>query len=147
MMPKGTTLNTIEVKVRRTIPAKPADVYDAWLDPRLPGNPWHDSDMRIFEPKVDALYYFVHVTQTWRRPHFGRFLVLDRPRRVQQTLMSQSSRGLESLLTLTFEPVDANTLLTLHHANLPDGEDGRLHEQGWDHYLELLAGRFAPDRS
>lgn len=147
MMPKGTTLKTIEVTLRRTLSAGPAEVYDAWLDPEHPGNPWHDSDMRIFEPKVGALYYFMHVTETWRRPHFGRFLVLDRPRMIQQTLMSQSSHGLESLLTLSFEPEGKDTLLTLHHANLPDGEDGRLHDQGWDHYLGLLADRFRPKRA
>ena len=94
----------MEMTVRRTIPASPAEVYDAWLDPKHPGNPWHDSDTRIFEPRVDALYYFVHVTETWRRPHFGRFLVLDRPNKIQQTLMSLSSLGLESVLTVSLAP-------------------------------------------
>lgn len=50
MISKAVGLKTIELTVRRTIPATPAEVYDAWLDPRHPGNPWHDSDMRIFEP-------------------------------------------------------------------------------------------------
>jgi len=140
-------LKTMELTVRRTIPASPAEVYDAWLDPKHPGNPWHDSDMRVFEPKVGALYYFVHVTEIWRRPHFGRFLLLDRPHKIQQTLMSLSSLGLESVMTLSFEPRGADTLLTLHHANLPDEETGRLHEQGWGHYLGLLAGRFEPKRA
>jgi len=135
-------VKTMEMTVRRNIPASPAEVYDAWLDPKHPGNPWHDSDTRIFEPRVDALYYFVHVTETWRRPHFGRFLVLDRPNKVQQTLMSLSSLGLESVLTVSLAPHGADTLLTLHHANLPDEETGRLHEQGWGHYLALLAACF-----
>jgi uncharacterized protein YndB with AHSA1/START domain len=141
---KGTNseLRTMELTVLRTIPASPAEVYDAWLDPEHPGNPWHDSDTLIFEPKVDALYYFIHVAETWRRPHFGRFLMLDRPNKVQQTLMSFSSLGLESVLTVSFAPKGADTLLTLHHANLPDAETGRLHEQGWGHYLGILAARF-----
>lgn len=137
-------VKTMEMTVRRTIPASPAEVYDAWLDPKHPGNPWHDSDTRIFEPRVDALYYFVHVTETWRRPHFGRFLVLDRPNRIQQTLMSLSSLGLESVLTVSLAPHGADTLLTLHHANLPDEETGRLHAQGWEYYLGLLAACFEP---
>jgi len=139
-------VKTMELTVQRTIPASPAEVYDAWLDPGDIGNPWHDSDTLIFEPKEGALYYFVHVTEIWRRPHFGRFLVLDRPNKVQQTLMSLSSLGLESVLTVSFAPKSAGTLLTLHHANLPDEETGRLHEQGWGHYLGLLTARFEPKR-
>jgi uncharacterized protein YndB with AHSA1/START domain len=34
-----TTDRTIEIKVERTIPAPPREVFDAWLDPQIPGNP------------------------------------------------------------------------------------------------------------
>ena len=30
---------TIEIRVERTIPAPPPEVFDAWLNPKIPGNP------------------------------------------------------------------------------------------------------------
>src|SRR5262249_50735649 len=36
--------NTIEINVQRTIPAPPGEVFDAWLDPRIPGNPWNAAE-------------------------------------------------------------------------------------------------------
>jgi len=33
---------TIVVKVERTIAAPPSEVFDAWLNPKIPGNPWHE---------------------------------------------------------------------------------------------------------
>ena len=35
---------TIELKFERTIPASPSEVYDAWLNPKIPGNPWNIAD-------------------------------------------------------------------------------------------------------
>jgi uncharacterized protein YndB with AHSA1/START domain len=35
---------TIELKFDRTIPASPSEVYDAWLNPKIPGNPWNIAD-------------------------------------------------------------------------------------------------------
>ena len=36
-------IRTFELTLTRTIPAAPGEVYDAWLDPKLPVNPWHGS--------------------------------------------------------------------------------------------------------
>jgi uncharacterized protein YndB with AHSA1/START domain len=32
---------TIEIKVERTITAPPGEVFDGWLNPKIPGNPWN----------------------------------------------------------------------------------------------------------
>ncbi len=37
-----TSTKTVEIKVERTIPAPPSEVFDAWLDPKIPGTPWHE---------------------------------------------------------------------------------------------------------
>jgi len=35
---------TIEFKFERTIPASPDEVFDGWLNPKIPGNPWNAAD-------------------------------------------------------------------------------------------------------
>ncbi len=47
---------TIELKFERTIPASPSEVYDAWLNPKIPGNPWNIADKLTLNPKVDGLF-------------------------------------------------------------------------------------------
>ena len=138
------TMKTMELTLNRTIPASTIEVFDAWLDPKSPCNPWYEADKLIFNPKVDGLFYFKHIIDGTENPHFGRFTILDRPNKIQQTWMSRHTRGLESAVTVTFQKKGEDTLLTLHHANLPDDEKGRMHEQGWGYYLGLLARLFPP---
>jgi hypothetical protein len=49
---------TIELKFERTIPASPSEVYHAWLNPKIPGNPWNIADKLTLNPKVDGFFYF-----------------------------------------------------------------------------------------
>ena len=49
---------TIEIKVERTIPASPDEVFDGWLNPKIPGNPWNAAERFILDPKVDGLFYW-----------------------------------------------------------------------------------------
>jgi hypothetical protein len=46
-----TSTKTLEIKVERTIPAPASEVFDAWLDPTIPGTPWHENDKLIVNPK------------------------------------------------------------------------------------------------
>ena len=52
-----TSTKAVEIKVERTIPALPSGVFDASLDPKIPGSPWHENDKLIVNPKVDGLWY------------------------------------------------------------------------------------------
>jgi len=136
---------TIELKFTRTIPASPAEVFAAWMDPKHPGNPWSDARKVILDPRVDGLFYFATAKdESW--PHYGRFLEIDRNRRAQYTWMSPFTRGLESVVTVTFEEQGTDTRLTLTHANLPDDDFGRLHDEGWNGCLGLFVEPFAPRR-
>jgi uncharacterized protein YndB with AHSA1/START domain len=47
----------IELKFDRTIPASPNEVYDAWLNSKIPGNPWNIADKLTLNPKVDGFFY------------------------------------------------------------------------------------------
>lgn len=135
---------TYTLTLNRTIAASPEEVFDAWLDPALPCNPWHGSARLQWEPKEGALWYFLHIMQgDDHRPHFGRFVTLDRGHEIQLDWMSYNTCGLESVVTATFKPQGDDTLLTLTHANIPDNDLGRAHEKGWAQLTGKLEERFA----
>ena len=144
MLPK---MKTMELTFNRTIAAPPAEVFDAWLDPTHPATPFNGSEKLLLDPRVDGMFYFRHLMEGTELPHFGRFTVVDRPKKVQYTWMSRHTRGIESVVTVTFQKKGEDTLLTLNHANLPDDEMGHAHEDGWKHYLELFDQRFVTQRA
>ena len=122
---------TIEVTIERTIPASPDDVFDAWLNPKVPGNPWNMADSLLLNPTVDGFFYWA-IKGT---PHYGRFTVVDRATRIQHTWMSPNTSGLESTVVVTFKAKGKYTLMTLVHSGLPDTDGGRSHEKGWNYFL------------
>ncbi len=129
---------TLEFKFERTIPAPPDDVYDAWLNPRIPGNPWNAAEKYVLDPKVDGLFYWALKGTA----HYGRFTEIERPGRIQHTWVSPYTLGQESMVTLTFTQQGEKTLLTLVHSNLPDHELARAHEEGWTYFLGIFPEQF-----
>src|SRR4051794_2666389 len=105
---------TIEMKVERTIPAPMGETFDAWLNPKLPGNPWNAAEKFILDPKVDGLFYWTLKGIS----HYGRFREIERPGRIQHTWMSPNTLGQESIVTLTFKQQGEDTLMTLVHSDL-----------------------------
>jgi len=130
---------TIDVKLERMIPAAPNEVFDAWLNPKVPGNPWNMGDKLILNPKVDGLFYWL-VKGT---PHYGRFTEVKRGGRLQHTWMSPYTSGLESMVTVTFKKRKEGTLMTLLHAGLPDSDGGRGHNDGWNFFMDNFPKHFA----
>lgn len=129
---------TIEIKVERTIPAPPGEVFDAWLNPRIPGNPWNAAEKFILDPKVEGLFYWTLKGTA----HYGRFTDLERPNRIQHTWVSPNTMGLESTVTVNFQKQGENTLMTLVHSDLPDTDKGRSHERGWNYFLGIFCEQF-----
>jgi uncharacterized protein YndB with AHSA1/START domain len=134
---------TIVLTVTRTIAATPAEGFDVWLDSRSPGSPWFGVARAIVQPVVDGLFYHVVHFEGHDWAHYGRFVALERPRRIAHTWVSEATRGLESLVELHFEAQGEQTLVTLRHSNVPDDEMGRRHEQGWGFVLGAIAERCA----
>jgi len=140
-------VKTMAFTLERAISASPAEVYQAWLDPKNPATPWNDSEKLIFNPKVDGMFYFRHLSENNQPlPHAGRFTALKRARKIQYTWMSRHTQGLESVVTVTLRPKGRDTLLTLNHANLPDNPMGRKHNWGWNYFLGAFSDRFAGKR-
>jgi uncharacterized protein YndB with AHSA1/START domain len=138
-----TKQKTIEPTVNRTIEASPTELFDVWLDPKNPGGPWFGAAKAIVNPVVDGLFYHLVHFENHDWAHYGRFIALDRPRRIQHTWVSEATRGVESIVTLTLEAQGDQTLVKIHHANVPDDTMGRRHEEGWGYVLGALADRFA----
>jgi uncharacterized protein YndB with AHSA1/START domain len=132
-----------DVTVTRAIPAPAEKVFDVWMDPNSPGGPWFGADRVILNAVVDGLFYLAvkHEGRTW--PHYGRFLQIERPHKVEYTWMSEGTQGVESVVAVTFEPRGDQTEVALRHSGVPDDEMGRRHEQGWAWILSKLAERFA----
>jgi uncharacterized protein YndB with AHSA1/START domain len=135
-----TSTKTVEIKVERTIPAPPSEVFDAWLDPKIPGTPWHENKKLIVDPKVDGLWYWLALGGV---PHYGRFIEIDRPGRIQQSWMSRNTLGEESIVTVTFEKKGEFTLLTLVHSGLPNDAMAKGHEKGWNYIFGKFSNIFA----
>ncbi|MDB4955752.1 MAG: hypothetical protein JWO36_3321 [Myxococcales bacterium] len=136
-------MKMIDVSVSRLIPASPEAVFDVWLDAKNPGGPWFGTERVILDPKVDGLFYHsvAHEGRSWA--HYGRFTVIERPRRIEHTWVSEATRGHESVVAVTLEPRDGKTEVKLRHTGVPDDEMGRGHEAGWKWMLEALEQQFA----
>jgi uncharacterized protein YndB with AHSA1/START domain len=129
---------TLEFKFERTIPAPVSEVFDGWLDPKIPGNPWNAAEKFVLDPKVDGLFYWILKGTS----HYGRFTEIERPGRIQHTWVSRNTRGEESMVTVTFKRQGEETLMTLVHSGLPDHELARGHEKGWNYFLEIFHEQF-----
>ena len=147
-------MNLTELTVARTVAAKPEAVFDIWIDPTSPGGPWFGAARLLIEVKVDGLFYFVveHEGRTWA--HYGRFVRIERPKGgaadgaggtgiAEYTWMSEATRGVESVVTVTFAPLGDETEVTLVHSGVPDDAMGRRHAEGWTWMLNMLAERFS----
>ena len=133
-----TSEDPVVAVVRRVMPAPPDAVYDEWLDaehmkewmcPR-PARP----TAVVLDPRIGGEYRIEVDDEGLALTIFGRYLVLDRPNRIQFTwnCTTWEPGTPDSVVTVTFEPAqDGHTTMTIHHAQLPaDLEDG--HERGWN---------------
>lgn len=132
-------MKTIEVTVERMILAPPDQVFDAWLNPKTPGTTWHAADMYVLDPKVGGLFFWT-VKGT---SHYGRFTAMERPATLQHTWMSPNTSGLESTVSVTFKKQGQHTLMTLVHSGLPDTNQGKGHEKGWNFFLGNFREQFS----
>jgi uncharacterized protein YndB with AHSA1/START domain len=134
-------METTDLTVSRTINGTPEAVYDAWLDRDGPGSMFFGSKRVILNLEVGGLFYILVDREGREWAHYGRFDRLERGKTLEHTWMSEPTQGLESVVTVTFAPVDGGTKVTLRHANVPDTGEGRSHKEGWAGCLDALAKR------
>ncbi|MGA3045056.1 MAG: SRPBCC domain-containing protein [Terracidiphilus sp.] len=131
-----------DIVVTRKISASAEELFDAWTDPHHPGGPWFGSKRAILNPVADGLFYHAveHEGRIW--PHYGRFIQLNRPHRIEHTWVSEATKGIETVVAITFESAGDAVEVTLRHSGTPDDEMGRRHKDGWTWVLSMLAERF-----
>lgn len=134
---------TLTVDLKRVIAGAPAKVFQAWLDPKQPCNPWGYGKSVVMEPKVGKPFCILMGSAG---AHFGRILKLAKGKQLQYTWMSQYTRGLETTVTVNFKKHAAGTLMTLRHTGLPNDDGGRGHADGWGYFLEMMEKAFHPKK-
>ena len=129
---------TLEFKIERLIPASPEEVFDGWLNPKIPGNPWNVAESFVLDPKVNGLFFWTMKGTA----HYGRFTEFEKSARIQHTWVSPNTLGKESIVTLTFKKQGTDTLMTLVHSNLPDHELAYGHDKGWNYFMSIFLEQF-----
>ncbi len=133
-----------ELTVKRTIPASPKDVFEAWLSADALMKFMCPADnMNVPKAEVDAKEggSFLIVMQAGDKelPHRGEYKRIDKYKQLAFTWISAYTVP-DSLVTLTFKELgERETELTLHHAGFPNEESRSNHEGGWTKIAEALS--------
>jgi uncharacterized protein YndB with AHSA1/START domain len=135
------------LRIVRRLPARPEEVFDAWIDAESLRVWMCPGAMRVAAVDVDARvggqFRIVMRGAQGDVEHTGRYREIRRPERLVFTWMSRNTAGCETLVTIALRAEGMGTELTLTHEDLPDDEARRRHEAGWTSIAEKLAGHLA----
>jgi uncharacterized protein YndB with AHSA1/START domain len=131
------------VIVRREIAAPAEELFDAWLDAQSLGSWLRPAGIRETraetDPRVGGTFRIVMDDDESSTEHTGTYQEIDRPRRLVFTWSSPSTRFMDSIVTVTFEPSsNSSTLVEIHQVGLPDEEARLGHHAGWSDALREL---------
>jgi uncharacterized protein YndB with AHSA1/START domain len=136
--------------VSREIAASAEVLFDAWLEPRSLGiwlRPSVVSQTRAeLEPWVGGEFRIVMVRDDAELLHSGRYLEIDRPRRLVFSWSSPATGHRESIVTVTFQARADSTLVEIHQVGLADEQARAGHHEGWSDALRELEA-FSDERS
>jgi uncharacterized protein YndB with AHSA1/START domain len=143
------------VRVQRAYACTAETIYDAWLEPETARRFWFATPptgeiVRCeIEPGVNGRFTLVDRRPLDAEPgrhidveHSGRFLQLDRPRRIAFSFGLPQFQSHETTVIIDIEPQGDGCELTLRHDLGPTDEDTREMlegaEQGWTTVLANL---------
>lgn len=126
--------------VDRVLEATVEEVYDAWTDPAILAE-WMSACGRVVKADVRVGGEFsidMGCEGGAPSPHTGRYLVLERPRRIEFTWVSAWTDG-ESVVRIALEAQGGRTRFRLEHSPLPDEPNALDHQAGWGEFAEWSA--------
>ncbi len=125
-----------EFTIADTIPATPQAIYEAWLSSighsAMTGSPAEATDQlggtfTAWDGYIQGINLeltpYSQIVQSWRTLEFAQ-------------------ADPDSKIEVTLEPVAEGTRLTLHHTNVPDGQNG--YYDGWqENYFDPMKAYFS----
>ncbi|MEX2299075.1 MAG: SRPBCC family protein [Dongiaceae bacterium] len=132
--------NLLVLKQRLRCAPEPA--FDAWLDPntlRRFLTPHGITLSRVEVAPHEGGAFLIEMIRDGKSfRHVGRYLTIDRPKRLVFTWNSPATDG-DTIVSLLFEPHGDTTVLTLTQERLPHAQSRALHAGGWSSILEQEA--------
>ena len=134
---------TVTLHVTRRFDASAERVFDAWLDPAKAGKfLFATATGTLQKVEIDARsggkFEIVDRRDGADVAHIGRYVAVERPRKLVFTFAVPKYSKVETLVTLEISPAGAGCELTLTHSGvLPDW--ARQTEEGWGKILDGLA--------
>jgi len=115
----------IHLKMSFSKPAR--HLYEAWLD--SDAHSGFTGSPAVIDPGVGGKF------TAWDQYIWGQNLELDSGKRILQSWRTTEfpEDAPDSLLEVLFEENGENTLLTLNHTQIPDGQAGQ-YTEGWQEY-------------
>lgn len=131
----------VAVKVSRRFNAPAERVFDAWLDPQTAGlflftRPGQTVIRTEIDARVGGSFLFVARREGQDFDHIGKYLEIDRPRRLVFTLRVPAVWSNDDRVTVDIVPLEKGCELTLIHEAAAELEE-RL-RGGWTAFLEGL---------
>ena len=134
--------------VRKTIAAPPREIFEAWTDAdgmrswMCPGDAV-EARARL-DVRVGGSFRIVMKSPTREYEHTGTYRIVDPPRKLVFTWISEATGGKTSLVTVEFQERGTGTEVVLTHEELPDPTAVKSHRGGWGTILDRLSERYGP---
>ena len=133
--------------ITRVFAAPRALVFRAWTDPRHAVRWWGPEHHPAVRLEMDArpggawrgcLRSSDTGEEIWQH---GMFREVTEPERLCFTFIwdNRGDRGVETVVTLTFEEQDGRTRMTMRHDGLRSEDDRDGHQEGWNSSFDRLA--------
>lgn len=136
-------MTDLTVNVSKKIAAPVTKVFDAWLDPSTLAKfmlPMPGMEMPQVEndAQVGGTFTIVMHVGDNKVPHTGKYLEIDRPKKLAFTWESPESLH-DSIVTINFtELSDGGTNIELAHVKFIDENRRSNHELGWSNIVSKL---------